>query len=1721
MAAIAVLAVAFAVFAAIPAVADDSDAAEATEVTTADALVTAVGSANFNVKLGADITLASQLTINKTGTIDFDGKTIFSTLTDKNAIVIKSTSGAIEVQFKNGSIDASKLDQTKETQAVSIGTYKGNDATVIETVKLVDMDIKSNTYGIGVFGKTTLKNEAFDKVTENVQITGGSIEATNWPAVSTNGMHGGELITIQNAALKSANHVAIFAPSNGKFIIDGCTTIEGVSGIDQRAGSISVEKSTIKYNGPNKEKSESDGPVAFGVGISVMPVEGYSTVGTTMDVGDKVEFVKGDNANDQIFVSAYKYITASYNSAKTTVGKVPADVSVTYEGFKVQYTKDTSNASATVIGLGDSIDLTVGAGSTVAVSQDVTGKLTNNGVVQVAAGKTLDVSATSAYTSGGSSKVYLASGATLKVPVSTTVTNVKAAADAKIFIGGTDTALTEDQKKSEVTVVAEFIEAVNGGVEKVYVIGAITLSDDIVIPEGTSVTTNGTNKLTLSNGKTLTVNGAFTGTIEGVAATGGNNGVAKLENFNGDFQVKAGSLEITGASLVNGKITVVSGDIVIDGKINGDIEFIADSSVSNATVTFRNVTVGSGAVITLVNNTNIAYKVEGAMNLYGSIVSVENVDLTVPNNAAFKAYSGAQISKVNVVGAGKIDLTQAQNPQSVGEDISYDKTYGQLENVTVVGSLTIKNNSTVTVKGGFQVNEGVTVTIEKGSKLIINSLAASMIVDGRIVVEEGATLEVKNAKDVKVSGSIDSDGTVIINSTVTIKSGGAITINDGTVAKYSSTVAIKDLYKSTFEPKKGLVVEAGATLTIKSLMYSTAAMNINNKGTVVFDKAIIGGNSVTVNMLADGAVVQVLSIENIPSAFGTDGKVTTLEKNNLIITDDKLEFADKKVVGSPDGCKANKLTIAPGDYAFKGLTVVEKVTSYTDDDGKKQYDNNLDIAGAVSVSKIKDTPSTPASFSVEGDRVAVSGELTLGKDVLFEVKEMAKLSVSGKLVATEEAKQIDNKGEITVTGLVQATKDDAIGTINAAMYESKIGTTTVYNYTTLKAAIDFGAKDITVSGKIYVTESVTVPAGVTIKNNGEIVVGSAGDTEVVLTVADTASIKYGKVIVDGTLYFENKKDNKAAEIESDVSVIGEKDARYTNLFTALNNANAGETVTVDKTTVDLKKSITIKEGVTLDVPNSKALKVYAGVTITVNGTLKTAEKIETATFTKTDGTEAQVTFDLAADKLNGKAAIIVNGVFMSGVEFSYDGAAPAYMIPGAYYSLTDDAGAYNYVTTLENASKTAATVVTVYGKVSAGDVVFTGTDSEPKTVTVAAGADLTVASITLDKASFEVKSTGRFTGDVKVGDSAVTVKNVKVEVSIDKNGHMVVETVSKNVTGTETASFKIAAGSIHIREAFMDVTVASGATLASDSEQTILKAKLTIEGTVSVANEQTITVKDDVTVKGALSVADATDSKIAGTFNAEKNLYIGLTPKDVTGDAASVSGAVSEVQVAFVKADANVSDATIESFKVDGVLKSTTYVVEGKDWMTVYDRTGNYYIGKVTEAPFENAEFKANKWLSTDGESADNKVIGASKCDKVTANIEYKIYTIQITPCAGVESIAIDGNLVGYDDVKVKAGSHTVTYSLANGYSGEAKLSLVETGDKTTASVSGQTFTVGGENGVVKLQLTGVEKSGYVDPVVPEQKDDDGLSLTDILLIVLVVLIVIMAVIVAMRLMRS
>ena len=165
----------------------------------------------------------------------------------------------------------------------------------------------------------------------------------------------------------------------------------------------------------------------------------------------------------------------------------------------------------------------------------------------------------------------------------------------------------------------------------------------------------------------------------------------------------------------------------------------------------------------------------------------------------------------------------------------------------------------------------------------------------------------------------------------------------------------------------------------------------------------------------------------------------------------------------------------------------------------------------------------------------------------------------------------------------------------------------------------------------------------------------------------------------------------------------------------------------------------------------------------------------------------------------------------------------------------------------------------------------------------------------------------------------------------------------------------------------------------------------------------------------------------------------------------------------------------------------------------------------------------------------EGQKFGATGFEKVTAKVVYDIYKIVLKADEGIADVYLNGQAMFYGlvaDVNnnggyyyaytatVSAGDYKVTYTLKNGWSGEAKL----TGDNVTGTSFKATGTPANGQDSIPLvyQLSGVEKSGYVEPVTPsEDNGDDGLTVTDYLLIVLVVLIVIMAVIVAMRLMRS
>lgn len=176
--------------------------------------------------------------------------------------------------------------------------------------------------------------------------------------------------------------------------------------------------------------------------------------------------------------------------------------------------------------------------------------------------------------------------------------------------------------------------------------------------------------------------------------------------------------------------------------------------------------------------------------------------------------------------------------------------------------------------------------------------------------------------------------------------------------------------------------------------------------------------------------------------------------------------------------------------------------------------------------------------------------------------------------------------------------------------------------------------------------------------------------------------------------------------------------------------------------------------------------------------------------------------------------------------------------------------------------------------------------------------------------------------------------------------------------------------------------------------------------------------------------------------------------------------------------------------------------------MTVYAPVAGIVIN-VNNAPVVDGEFLG--WKNSSGTSVGYNTITVGAADKVYADIDYEIYNVTIVADNGIGTVALDGIVLAkvnntfyaYD---LKAGTHTITYELKSGYEGTIKMTV------DGKAVSGLSFTLSGTDDVdVNITLSGTTPS--VTPT-PEPSGDDGMGITEYLLIVLVV-------IVAARMMRS
>ena len=1106
---------------------------------------------------------------------------------------------------------------------------------------------------------------------------------------------------------------------------------------------------------------------------------------------------------------------------------------------------------------------------------------------------------------------------------------------------------------------------------------------------------------------------------------------------------------------------------------------------------------------------------------------------------------------------------------TINEDFPVEKG-----NVVVIDKdLNIKNGAAFIVKAGavVTVNEGVKVTVD-GAKEVVNgetktSVPASFIVEAGTSGEEAT-----DGARVIVNGQIivGENGTAMI---------GAVKNTDGTY-EYSAAFDNKkdDVYAGTFVYGT-IAVQKGGVASVAAQIMNGGALSVTSTGTkvsqisgdiammsgsVVEVKGVINGNlnitaseidqskEVSTKIVALDAKVSVTGTvagENLTSAKVSDLKITAdAQSATGYVANDSGEKT-KKTIYAP--IVAVSGTVQNGDaLAISETESVEDATA--DKDGKKA----LDLSASVVVASGATLDVKNGGLTVGADFV-VAGTVTATK-YTDEVKDE-----NGKVTTPKSGAEIClNAGEITVSGTVEidgssvknsneAEKSVLVidgGKVTVANYNDKAQNVkdfkgAYYTYDSnsvnylvacelseaIKAADGKTVTDVTVcgltgsatatadgkyEGAYEVSESFALASGVTLTVHNGLIVGE----EYVITVpvdgviaSEDANIVVNGKLVDNTMGLKTVSDS--GFITAQVVIKDEESAvqTFTSLALAIKDTASGKIVLAGDVVLD--KDMTITKDLTVVVGKFN-FTVKQNVVLTVQGVL--------------DDSNGKLVTECKDDKNKAGSVVVENYVIVADSaaysdKLATEEATTGFNVPGVYVTVDIDG--------IEANTFVMAVPVFATYSAQADEAVFQGTVSykgdltlngEDKTLSVGEagveGTDVTIdGTLTLAGYTLSIDN-GTFTG--KIADEAGSVQLTKVKngtdsvkIAYQKDDEGVVSLLLSGTPGESTKDGKkvseiaIASGTLTI-SSDVDVRnlksfgVAADTVLAVSAKLTA--SDMTVEGTLDVAKAGSVGL-DNLTVLGTVKIAD--DS--AG-IEATKNVYVGADGKTFTGAAASVEGKALTADLIYVLAGSSISEDIVKK------LESTTFTVQDVLKVTVYGDKDK--VIAIADPEVENAKFV--NWVDEKGNDVAKSDIKTGM--KLTAKIDENIYSIRVIGDNGIGSVAIDGNVlqkssnVFYVD-DLKAGSHTITYDVKYGYEGTVVIKVNGT------AISGTTFTLSGtseKDTNVSIDLSG---TAPVKTVVPEpaEDSDDGMGLTDYLLIVLVVLIVILAVIVAMRLMRS
>ena len=1265
----------------------------------------------------------------------------------------------------------------------------------------------------------------------------------------------------------------------------------------------------------------------------------------------------------------------------------------------------------------------------------------------------------------------------------------------------------------------------------------------------------------------LDVNGNYTGTAaskltvtEGAVSVNSVIGNGSVDVSKGaSFKAVQSDVPITGdgeKEVENSTITTITPEAIADAFKSSD-EVTIENLLHDATFT-GTIIVPENKTLNIINST-----------IYGGTFDVNGV-LSLDNAYV---YAGADVDEKTgeVVAINTHDPTTTQSltqNTSVGIGDSLTLTgavpsgvilsvYGTLitNDLTVEGAVDAYIGSTVTINGTVTVAEKF--TLQSGAELELNGTItirddrngeATLTVSekAKMTVTSEGTINVNKptangapANVLDIDGTFVLEGTMLVTGTVSgeIQNKGSLTFNGTSDAKDPASIVMYDGVSMTVTSvTNSMTVTDAPSVDTDAIFVDYLGREPLPNGTEKFS----AGNAVTLSNVR-GVTIS----ESITSDTDRIGDITYRSYMSNMTVSGTATVASGTTVGevSVNGACTNALT---------GVTDKVRIGTMTVGDVTVGAGITFGFAGAAEVT---------------GTFTAIA-QATTGKNAL----EAATVINEGNVTVTGTMTLTTSNASNLEEGIVNAVRYYVTDATDAEMTAYYTG------FANALAAVSGADNDeIVVLGNVTAEGTTELAAGMTILVEGTLTI----DVDAQLTIAATATaINNGGIIVDGVLIItDNNTGLTGKDPVYDVKkTVGSTDT-YSSLTYALANAQAGETITLSQE-VTLKTNTTIPEGVTLETGRN-TVTFEKDVILTVNGTfaVQNGGKIDkTATGSKivVNGVMSNASNDVDLTKLGiaGAYFSIKNVNYVSNVAY-----AAANIGNGTEITIKGTVSAGDVTFTASNSGLTV--YVADDAVFSAGTITIDGADiilNGTMTGTVSAAANGSTASIDLDEAAC-VDGTGATASNVyglKIQSENVPTVDGETDYlyisGFVNSGTVTIAsgtvTVMNDGAGTSTDRLVInTTGS-----ATMDgsVVVAEGATL-SVPKNTVLFAQTNsgeaenvfsvagtldvsgtvnisgiadIAGTANIAEGATISVEADgantgmLTVTGSVIAADTDDGN--GTFAIAEGASAaieGTVSGPVTIDATSYmiaypGAALDAAQIEWNALDE--SEAVSTQFYINGAVYMTVY--GGNDStvgvadvigdvtfdMPGYDvgyktgttdaQKGLYLIGNwfTTEDLTPGTELTTSKDDIADNEAVYAEVEVSDIIGTISEGTGLTMYIDGLTISNWMATI--DGKYVYY----LSVGTHTVSIAANAGYNADdATITFngqtVANGGTITIEAGATGFTLAASGAVPAQSVSGGSTSG----------GDDGLGLTDYLLIILVILIVIMAIIVALRLMRS